>query len=97
MKLRRQKTYLDNQRQNLKLRKRVAYAAMAAVGIQMLLTNVAFFIYMGRNGFNPEPPVMIAWMSSTVVQIVGIAVVVAKGLFPQRTGVGQAEEEQELG
>ena len=97
VKLRRQLTYLDNQRQNLKLRKRVANAAMWAVGIQMGLTNFAFFVYMGQNGFNPEPPVMIAWMSSTVVQIVGIAVGVAKGLFPQRTSGGQAEEEQELG
>lgn len=40
---------------------------------------------------------MIAWMSSTVVQIVGIAVVVAEGLFPQRTGAERAGEEQELG
>lgn len=36
-------------------------------------------------------------MSSTVVQIVGIAVVVAEGLFPQRTGAGQAGEEREPG
>lgn len=38
---------------------------------------------------------MIAWLYSAVLKIVGIAVVVAKGLFPQRTGAGQAGEERE--
>lgn len=97
VKLRRQETYLDNQLQNLKLRNDVANAAMWAVGIQMGLTNIVFLVYMWQNSFDLQPPVMIAWMSCTVVQIVGIALVVAKGLFPQRTGAGQAEEEQELG
>lgn len=97
IKLRRQETYLENQRQNLSLRKSIARVSMWAVGIQMYLTNATFLLYMAALEFKPEPMVMIAWMSSTVVQIVGIALVVAKGIFPQRNGTKMKDEENDLG
>lgn len=97
IKLRRQETYLENQRQNLSLRKSIARASGVAVGLQMLVTNATFIVYMYVLQGKPEPTVMIAWMSSTVVQIVGIALVVAKGIFPQRNGTKIKDEEHDLG
>lgn len=96
IKLRRQETYLENQRQNLSLRKLIAQVSMWAVGLQMFLTNVTFIGYMNAVSYRPESEVMIAWMSSTVVQIVGIALVVAKGIFPQRSGSGMQDEEGDI-
>lgn len=62
----------------------------------MFLTNVTFIGYMNAVSYRPESEVMIAWMSSTVVQIVGIALVVAKGIFPQRSGSGMQDEEGDI-
>ena len=96
VKLRREETRLKNQQQNLKLRKGVAYAAMWAVGLQMLATNFAFGCYLKAQDFSPEPAVMISWMTSTVVQVVGIALVVAKGLFPHQV-IGGRNSDHDLG
>ncbi|WP_284850256.1 hypothetical protein [Corynebacterium rhinophilum] len=96
VKLRREKTYLKNQQQNLDLRRKIAGHSTWAVAIQMVLTNLIFIIYMFAVSFRPESEVMIAWMSSTVVQIVGIALVVAKGIFPQRSGSRMQDEEGDI-
>ena len=97
VKLRREKTYLKNQQQNLDLRRKIAEVSIWAVGLQMLITNVTFIVYMCAVSLKPEPEVMISWMGSTVVQIVGIALVVAKGIFPQRSGSRMQDEEGDIG
>lgn len=94
--LRREETFLQNQQQNLALRKRIANVAMWAVGIQMALANLLFAKYMCAVSFQPEPVVMISWMTSTVVQIVGIAMVVTRNLFPSRNGDSKKDEERDL-
>ncbi|MCT2189101.1 hypothetical protein M3E01_10160 [Corynebacterium kefirresidentii] len=96
VKLRREETYLKNQQQNLDLRRKIADASIWAVGLQMALTNGIFIRYMCAAAFKPEPEVMISWMGSTVVQIVGIALVVAKGIFPQRSGSRMQDEEGDI-
>lgn len=94
--LRREEVYLENQQQNLALRKSIAEIAVWAVGIQMFLTNVTFVGYMNAVDYQPEPVVMISWMTSTVVQIVGIAMVVTRNLFPRRNGNSKKDEERDL-
>ncbi|WP_065571990.1 hypothetical protein [Microbacterium oleivorans] len=47
------------------------------------MANVFFGFYLWQtkdDGF--EPSVMIAWLSATVVEVVGIVVIVARNLFP---------------
>lgn len=97
VKLRREKTYLKNQKQNLALRSRIAKCSVWAVGLQMALTNVIFCSCMFAISGKPDTEVLIGWMSSTVVQTVGIALVVAKGIFPRRSGFRMQDEEGDLG
>ena len=94
--LRREETYLENQQQNLALRKDIANVAVWAVGTQMFLTNVTFIGYMNAVDYQPESEVMISWMASTVVQIVGIAMVVTRNLFPSRNGNSKKDEEGDV-
>lgn len=94
--LRRELIYLKNQQQNLELRKYIANIAVWAVGIQMFLTNVTFVGYMNAVDYRPESEVMISWMASTVVQIVGIAMVVTRNLFPSRNGNSKKDEESDV-
>lgn len=94
--LRRKDTLVKNQEQNLALRKRIANVAMWGVGGQMVITDVLFGFHLNAVDFQPDPTVIIAWMTSTVVQIVGIAMVVTRNLFPSRNGDSKKDEESDL-
>jgi hypothetical protein len=74
---------LRDMTQTSKLRKQLARFAIMAVSAQLLVANVFFGFYLWETrdlGF--EPSVMIAWLSATVVEVVGIVVIVARNLFP---------------
>lgn len=74
---------LRDMTQTSQLRKRLAVFAIVAVSAQLLVANVFFGFYLWQtkdDGF--EPSVMIAWLSATVVEVVGIVVIVARNLFP---------------
>lgn len=69
------------------LRKTVAWAAIVFVAIQIVCSNWYFGKYMYAVSENPEdlnPAVMIAWLSSSVVEIIGILGIVALSLFPSK-------------
>jgi hypothetical protein len=69
--------------QTLTLRHRIAWFAIWAVTAQLVLADVIFGWYLWVNGGHGiEPEVMIAWLSATVVEVIGIIVIVARNLFP---------------
>ena len=80
--LRRQKMKLKHAKQVLKLRKKLANYAIWIVIAQLLFANAFFFIYLIWNTVDPNPTVMVAWLSSTVVEVIGILWVIARNLFP---------------
>ncbi|GAA5037689.1 hypothetical protein ACFQRL_14185 [Microbacterium fluvii] len=74
---------LRDMTQTSRLRKQLATFAILAVSAQLLVANLFFAFYLWQtkdDGF--EPSVMIAWLSATVVEVVGIVVIVARNLFP---------------
>lgn len=72
-----------DQEQDIKLKKLYARGILGLLLIQTIATNVGFFLYMIRGeDYSPPPEVMIAWLTSVVVEIIGIAVVVTRYLFP---------------
>lgn len=76
---------LRDKTQTTRLRLLMAKFAVIAVSVQLVVANALFFIYlMGWAGEDVETPVIIAWLSATVVEIVGIVGIVAQGLFPLR-------------
>ena len=81
-----QKVQLEVQdaRAVLGMKKRLGYAAFFAVGAQLLIADIAFVWYSWSRGWNVPPEVMIGWLSATVVQVVGVVLVIARHLFPNR-------------
>ncbi|RBY91264.1 hypothetical protein DQ241_06325 [Blastococcus sp. TF02A-30] len=66
----------------LELKEKYANWAGVAVLIQVLLANALFIIYALVQGFEIEPPIMIAWLSATVIQTIGVVHVITRNLFP---------------
>jgi hypothetical protein len=68
--------------ENRKLRKRIADHVSLAVAVQVGIADAAFLVYGFWNGWNIPGATMIAWLSATVVQVIAVALVVTKSLFP---------------
>jgi hypothetical protein len=74
---------VQDRRQRVQLKRHLAYGAFAAVGLQLLVANAAFYVYGFANAWEIEPEVMVAWLSATVVETIGIVLIIARNLFPQ--------------
>jgi hypothetical protein len=75
-------THAKQLEENRKLRKRIADHVSLAVAIQVGIADVAFLIYGFWNGWDIPGSTIIAWLSSTVVQVIAVGLVVTKSLFP---------------
>lgn len=94
VKLRTQNLKLDQRQQDMGLRKALAYWAVFFVCVQLLAANVFFGIYLGHNAVKPDTAVMIAWLTSTVVEVIGILWVIARSLFPFKDKLRNKEAEK---
>ena len=77
-----QKLVKTNQR--LRLRRLVAKWAIVFVVVQLLCSNYLFWRFLEVNLYRINDPVMIAWLSACVVEVIGILVVIARSLFPKK-------------
>lgn len=73
-----------DRRQDIGLKRVLAYFAVGAVGVQLMVANWFFHTYLNRVDFVPSDAVMIAWLSSSVVEVIGIVAIIARNLFPNR-------------
>ena len=73
-----------DRKQTISLKRTLAYFAIVAVSVQLLCANVMFALYLWTPEWreNTPPEVIIAWMSATVVEVIGIVVIIARNLFP---------------
>lgn len=80
-----EKLKADREEQSNKLRDEVATKSLKFVTWQLVVTNVVVFGYVFFSfWFNHAVPsnVMVAWMTSTFVEIIGILWVITHSLFP---------------
>lgn len=84
VKLARKRIDLEDRRAILGMKKVLARGAFLGVGLQVLIADVAFFIYAISNVWDLPSAVIVSWLSATVVQTVGIVYVIARHLFPSR-------------
>ena len=69
--------------QTLKLRGVYAWTFLGVLAAQMIVADVAFVLYATWGVHWKVPPeVMTAWLSATVVEIVGVVYAVTRSLFP---------------
>ena len=77
----------ERKEQENKLRVSVATRIVSFVAGQLVLTNTMIWIYfivmLARNQTIPSA-VIISWLGSTIVEILGLLCVVARSLFPFR-------------
>ena len=59
-----------------------AYGAMIGMGIQVLIADVAFYIYGYENHWHIPSAAIDVWLGAVVVQVIGVVVVIARSLFP---------------
>lgn len=70
----------------VRLRKNVAWAAIWFVGAQLVMSNVLFSAYVFNNVNSLDSAIMIAWLTATVVEVIGILGIVTISLFPNKSG-----------
>jgi hypothetical protein len=57
---------------------------MIGAGVLLALNVVLFFLYMVSAWGHIAEAVMVAWISATVVEVLGIVYIIAKYLFEDR-------------
>jgi hypothetical protein len=73
-------------RQNeVKLHSRVGNGALLLMVVQLLIADTAFYIYGFYNSWEIPTAAITTWLAATVIQIVGVVLVIAKNLFPSIT------------
>lgn len=81
---RRKQARADEARQSVGLQKALAIFAMVAMGVQILLADAGFALYGIFNGWHIPPAAIIAWLSATVIEVIGLVLVITQRLFPTR-------------
>ena len=92
VRLRQQMMKLDQRAQDMKLRKHLAGWAIGFVAAQLLAASLFFGWYLWHNAQKPEVEIMVAWLSATVVEVIGILWVIARSLFPYKDKRVSSEE-----
>lgn len=71
--------------QEYELRRNYAWGILALLGFQFVVANVVFvaFAWAGKH-WDLSTAVIDVWLAATVVQVVGIVLVVTRHLFPDR-------------
>jgi hypothetical protein len=69
---------------DVQLKSMVARGALWAMIGQLVVADTVFVLYAGLGrGWNVPGEVMLGWLTATVVEIIGVVVVVARYLFPK--------------
>jgi hypothetical protein len=76
----------DQAKDDRELRKKIANKVFVAAVVQVILADVGFAIYATTRGWsNVRPGTMNAWLGAAVVQVVAVALVIARSLFPAKS------------
>ncbi len=81
---------LRDRRQNMRLRMQLAWFAIVVVSAQLIVANVFFGHYLFRED-EVDTTIMVAWLSATVVEVIGIVVIIARNLFPSAKAMGKRD------
>jgi hypothetical protein len=68
---------------DLALRQTLGVVAVGLMVAQLVVANVGFFIYGNANNWEIPTGALAAWLSATVVEVIGIVALVARYLFPE--------------
>lgn len=72
----------DDRTQAYGLRGKYANGALIAVSAQIIVADVVFGIYGFANAWKVPAQAMEVWLAATVVQVIGVVLVITRSLFP---------------
>lgn len=64
------------------LHRRVGNGALLLMVAQLFIADAAFYLYGFKNHWAIPTAAISTWLAATVIQIVGVVLVIAKNLFP---------------
>jgi hypothetical protein len=73
---------VTTEQENRRLRYRIAIAALALMGLQVLVANGVFGWYDVAAGWDVPSSAVGAWLGATVVEVVAVVLVIVNYLFP---------------
>lgn len=80
---------------DLTLKRVIGYGAPLALAIQLVIVNVVLITAIKLELLNFSDRLAIAWLTSTIVEVIGVVLVVAKYLFPGTGSRWNEEPEKE--
>jgi hypothetical protein len=73
--------------QDIQLKKTYAKWLLILVAAQLLVADAVFVTYAwAGNGWHLEASVIQVWLGATLVELIGVALVITRYLFPRRDG-----------
>jgi hypothetical protein len=66
----------------VKLHNRVGHGALILMFGQVLIADAAFYIYGFANDWDIPTAAITTWLAATVVQVIGVVLVIVRNLFP---------------
>jgi cytochrome bd-type quinol oxidase subunit 2 len=70
--------------QDVRLKRRVAAAALALMAGQVLASDLVFVVYGAANAWRLDGQAMVAWLAAAVIEVIGVVVIITRHLFPKR-------------
>jgi hypothetical protein len=80
--IKRVETRAELESDNRAMRERIALWVAYAIGAQVLVADLAFFIYGFGNDWHIPVEAIVAWLSAAVVQVLAVGHAITKSLFP---------------
>jgi hypothetical protein len=84
----RRKAATERLRVSVRLAELIGYGALIAVVVQVVLADVAFFVYGFENDWKIPAAAITAWLAAIVIQVIGVVLVIAKDIFPGPSSSG---------
>ena len=75
---------LRSREQDVRLKRTMSWVVIIAVGLQLIVADWFLIHTVALSGRTPPESVLVAWLSASVVEVLGIVAIVARNLFPDR-------------
>lgn len=78
---------VDERRQDMRLKKQYATGILAGLGVQLAVVNIVLVLYAWKGvHWALSSEIVYVWLGATVVEVIGVVLVITKHLFPSRAG-----------
>lgn len=77
-----QETHAKQADDDREMRRDIAERVFRAISVQVLIADIAFFLYGFANDWHIPKGAISVWLGAVVVQVIAVGMVIARSLFP---------------